>query len=338
MKKKTALITARFTDDAMNLLLPFLDITRAGYGMGQGLLSDDDFLLASKDVDILIVELQSVTDKVIQANKNLELIGSCRGTPNNVDLNSASERGIPVLNAPGRNAVSVAELCLTLMMMLSRNVKQAMVGLADGNWGTGNESPFIKYRGVEIYGKTIGIIGFGAIGREVAKRTRLLGMKVIVYDPFVNEDQIISLGATPVPFDTLLENSDFVSLHAKLTDQTKGILGVNQFAKMKRTSILINTASGLLVDENALISALEQKQIAGAGLDVFAEEPIQKDSPLLKFEHVVALPHIGGATSDVSYHQAMIMAEDVKRYLTGENPLNIYNAQNLEVKRQNSDN
>lgn len=322
---RKALITARFTEEAKGSLRPFVEISEAGYGKSGQLLSETDFLAKACKVEVLVVELQPVTKVVIETAPNLEVIGSCRGTPNNVDIAAANRRGIPVLYTPGRNATSVAEITLSLMLNLARNVLPAVCSLREDGWGTGSNSPFIKFRGIELYGKTNGIVGLGAVGREMAKRAVALGMKVLVTDPYVPTEAIKTLGGISTTLKVLLESSDFVSLHAKLTNETRGMIGAAQLARMKKSAYLINTASGLLVDYDALLTALRERQIAGAGLDVFAIEPLPQGHPLLNLDNVVATPHIGGATSDVAYHQSVMMAEDLKRYLTGEMPKFVYN-------------
>ena len=330
--KKKALITARMNDEAVELIKPFLQIRKDGYGAGKGVLSEEEMIEKTTSIDVLIVELEPVSRKVIEASPQIKVIGSCRGTPNNVDITVATERGIPVLYTPGRNAVSVAEVTICLMLSLARNIKPAMLSLSAGNWGAGDDSPFVKFRGIEVFGKTLGIVGFGAIGQEVARRATALSMKVLVFDPYVPIETIKVFNGTPASLNTLLELSDFISLHAKLTDQSRGIIGLEEFSRMKNTAYLINTASGLLVDEAALLNALRKKEIAGAGLDVFSIEPLPSNHPLLGFDNVIALPHIGGATSDVTYHQSMIMAEDLRRFLQGERPRNVINPVTLENK------
>lgn len=327
--KKKALITARFTPEGREILADMLDITRAGYGVGGELLPDADFAAMAAGVEVLVVELQQVTKAVIDAATRLEVIASCRGTPGNVDVGAATARGIPVLYTPGRNAVSVAEAALALMLNLARNIFPAVCSLRGGEWGSGSESPFIRFRGVELYGKTIGIVGFGAVGRELAKRAVALGMRLLVTDPYVPADAVEEAGGVGVSLDELLAVSDFVSLHAKVTAETRGMIGGPQFAMMKQTAYLINTAGGLLVDEGALLNALRERRIAGAGLDVFAVEPLPAGHPLLDMGNVIATPHVGGATSDVSYHQSVMVAEDIRRYLSGQRPEAVYNPEVL---------
>jgi phosphoglycerate dehydrogenase-like enzyme len=331
-KKKKGLITARFTREGVDILDPFLEVTRAGYGTSAGILSENEVVSLVSDKEVLVVELEPVTKAVMNAAPKLQMIGSCRGTPSNVEMEEATRRGLPVLFTPGRNAVSVAELTLNLMLTLARNTMPAVDSLRNGVWASGDDSPFIKFRGIELYAKKLGLVGYGAIGKEVAQRAQALGMKVLVYDPFVPEESITAVGGIPVPLEELLKNCDFLSLHAKISDSTKGMIGKAQLALMKKTAYLINTASGLLVDEEALIRVLQNKQIAGAGLDVFATEPLPKNHLFLELDNVIATPHIGGATSDVTVHQSVMMAEDIRACLLGQTPRNIYNPEVLTSK------
>jgi len=328
--KRRLLITARFTSQGIAILEPFLHVTRSGYGVDGGVLAQCDFIEEAREAQILIVELQRISERTLQALPKVELIGSCRGTPKNVDIGAATERGIPVLHTPGRNAVSVAELTLALMLNLGRNILPAARALKRGEWGSGFRSPFIRFRGVELHNKTLGVVGLGAIGREVALRASALGMAVLVVDPFVESAEISRLGWVVTTLDDLLQRSDYVSLHAKANRSTRGMIGASELERMRPTAYLINTASGQLVDEEALLVALREGHIAGAGLDVFGEEPLPADSPWLGLDNVVATPHIGGATSDVAYHQSIIMAEDVRRWITGHEPKHVYNPTVLE--------
>ena len=328
---KKALITARLAEEGKAILEPILDIEYNGYGYHGKLMDDQEFLDKSRSVEVLVVELQEVTEAVIKAAKKLEVICSCRGTPNNVDIDAASSQGIPVLHAPGRNAISVAELVIGLIILLSSNTLPAINCLKNDQWESGQNSPFIKFRGKEIYNKTIGIIGFGAIGREVAKRSSALGMRVLVTDPFVSSEQVQDLGYHMVQFNELLNQSDFISLHVMPNKNTNNMIGSEELSKMKKSAYLINTASGKLVDEVALINCLRDGKIAGAGLDVFAFEPIEKDNPLLTLPNVVATPHIGGATFDVAIHQSVIIANGLKQFLSGLRPANIYNPEVLSA-------
>ncbi len=322
---KKALITARFAEEGKAIIEPLLDITYDGYGKNGILIDEKKFCEMASEVEVLIVELQQVTKTVIEKATHLEVICSSRGTPNNVDIEAANSRGIPVLHAPGRNAISVAEHVLSFMLNLSRNVLPSIDSLRDNKWGSGSDSPFIKFRGREIFGKTIGIVGYGAIGREVAKRTAALGMQVFVSDPYISGNKIREQGYKPVNLEELLTQSDFITLHVMPNEKTLNMIGVKELAQMKRSAFLINTASGKLVDENALLDSLRNGGIAGAGLDVFAVEPLQKNHSLLTLDNVIATPHIGGATFDVETHQSIIIADGLKQFLSGHKPQNIYN-------------
>jgi D-3-phosphoglycerate dehydrogenase len=326
---KNALITARFDPAGLEILRPYLKISQSGYGQTGQVLPLNHFIELLKDVQVLIVELQEVTKEALDASCSLEVIGCCRGTPVNVHVSEATRRGIPVLYTPGRNAVSVAELTIALMLNLARNVLPASRSLHNDEWGHGPASPFIRFRGVELFGKTAGIIGLGAVGREVATRLAALGMRLLISDPYVPPKVIEELGGTLTDLETLLTQSDFVTLHCKLSDETRHIIGTHELGLMKETAYLINTANGQLVEEMALIEALRARRIAGAGLDVFYDEPLALDYPLKELSNVLLTPHIGGATSDVTYHQSIQLATDIERYLTGKRPEAIYNPEVL---------
>jgi D-3-phosphoglycerate dehydrogenase len=202
----------------------------------------------------------------------------------NIDVSYAKEKGIKVMNTPAASSISVAELVLTHMLALSRHIVKGTVGIKEGKW----EKKVLK--GVELFGKTLGIIGLGRIGKELAKRGKALGMKVIAYDPYITAE-----GVDMVDLDTLLRDSDYISIHTPLTDETRHLIGRSAFEKMKKNAILVNCARGGIVDEDALIKALKIGKIAGAGLDVYEIEP-PKVSELMELPNVTFTPHIGALT------------------------------------------
>ncbi len=220
----------------------------------------------------------------------------------NIDVSYAEEKGIKVMNTPAASSISVAEIVFTHMLALSRHIVKGTVGIKEGKW----EKKALK--GVELFGKTLGIIGLGRIGKELAKRGKALGMKVIAYDPYVEVE-----GVDMVGLDELLRDSDYISIHIPLTDKTKHLIGRNALEKMKKSAILVNCARGGIVDEDALIEALRGGEIAGVGLDVYEVEP-PKVSELMGFPNVTFTPHIGASTKQAQER----IAEEVVKIIKNE--------------------
>ncbi|MEM2613020.1 MAG: 2-hydroxyacid dehydrogenase [Nitrososphaerota archaeon] len=275
------------------------------------------------EVNILLVHIAPVTIDVIKACKNLSIIGCLRANPVNVDIDAATLMGIPVLNTPGRNATAVAEFVIGAIIAYIRNIAKASTLLKNGQWKY--DFYYYEHAGFELNGKTLGIIGFGQVGREVAKRAVAFGMNILVYDPYVQSSFIESFGAKSTTLEHLLRESDILSVHCVLTEETYHLIGEKQLRMMKPNAIIVNTARGGIIDESALVLALEKKIVAGAILDVFEDEPLPPDSPLLKLENVMVTPHIAGAAKDVVYRASSIIAEDIKRMLEGQKPLHCIN-------------
>lgn len=272
------------------------------------------------DADILVVNYAPVTEEVMDADKNLKLIGVTRGGPVNVDLQAATKRGIFVVNAPERTVDAVADFTIGLMIAEARNLARAYYMLKTGKVLKINPRLFgdAIIQGIELPGKTLGIIGFGRIGRAVAVRAKGFDMRILAYDPYVKEDEFRSCGVEPVDLKTLLRESDFVSIHVRLTKETEHMIGENELRMMKKTAYLINTSRGKVVDEKALYKALKEKWIAGAALDVVEEEPISPANPLLELDNVTITPHIAGLTQEVPLKSALIIADEITKYIRGE--------------------
>jgi len=281
--------------------------------------SPEEVAKLAKDVDILVVHLAPVTEEVLEIGKNIKVVACTRGGPVNVDIEAATKRRIPIIFTPGRNAETVAEYTIGLMLVESRNVIRAHMDLIKGMW---REDYYYSYDvcGPELTGKTLGIIGFGAIGKRVAEIARVIGMNILVYDPYVPDEEVSKRGAKKVNLEDLLKNSDFVTIHARLTPETRGMISEKELKMMKPSAYLINTARGGIIDEKALIKALQEGWIKGAALDVFEEEPLSPDNPLLKLNNVTLTPHIAGASKDVAHRAAEMVAEDIKKVLKGERP------------------
>jgi len=267
------------------------------------------------EVEILVVYEAPVTNKVIEAGKKLKLIVSARGGPVNIDIKTARNQGILVSNAPGHNAEAVADHAFALLLAEVKNIVTGDKAVRNGLWASLKDK--LAFQSFEISGKTIGVVGFGNIGPLIAKRAKGFGMRILVYDPYVPEKKIQSCCGEKVDFDTLLRESDLITIHVRLTPETFHLFGEKQFALMKPSAILVNVSRGPIIDEDALYESLKGRRIAGAGLDVFEEEPIAADHPLCTLENVILTPHIAYVGTD--YHRgSKMVAEEINLYLRGE--------------------
>jgi len=262
--------------------------------------------------DALIVRSQTrVTAQIINSGRKLKVIGRAGAGVDNIDIDAATRKGIVVVNAPTGNTVSAAEHTFALMLALARNIPQANSQLKSGKWQRG------KLVGTELRNKTLGIIGLGNVGSEVAKRAQAFEMQVIAYDPFVPMDYAGTRKVNLVSLDKLLEQADFITLHVPLTPATANLIGAEELAKIKPTAQIINCARGGLVDEEALVTAIEAGKIAGAAFDVFSTEPVT-DSPLLKSDKVIITPHLGASTIEAQASVSKDIAEQVLAVLQGQ--------------------
>ena len=268
---------------------------------------------------IIVRSETKVTREVIRAGKRLQVIARAGIGVDNIDLDAATSSGIAVVNAPTGNTLAAAEHTLALMLALARNLPQAHESLAHGRW---DRSRFV---GIEVRNKVLGIIGLGRVGSEVARRAQSFAMKLKAYDPFVAPDYARNLGVELASLDELLASSDFVTIHTPLTEDTHHLIGAREFDTMKSGSRLINVARGELVDEEALLKALDSGQLGGAALDVFAQEP-PGESPLVRHAKVVVTPHLGASTEEAQREVAIEAAEQVMAVLRGEPARNTVNA------------
>ena len=271
---------------------------------------------------ILVVEADLCGAAVFELP--LVAVGSCRGDPNNVDVAAASAAGVPVLRAPGRNADAVAEAAVGLLLAATRWLVAADRDVRAGEVMRGGDIPYQRFRGWQIAGRTAGLVGLGAVGRALRWRLEGLGMRVIAYDPYAS-DASHSL-------EDLLAESDVVSLHTPVTPETKGMIGKAQFDAMRDGAVFLNTARAQLHDTDALVAALQSGKLAAAGLDHFEGEFLASDHPLCALDNVVLTPHIGGASYDTEANHTSLIAEDLRRLLAGERPVNIVNPEVLESR------
>jgi D-3-phosphoglycerate dehydrogenase len=269
-------------------------------------------LSALADADaILIRSATKVDEEAIAAAPKLKVIARAGVGLDNVDIKAATTAGVMVVNAPTSNIISAAELTVGHIISLSRFIPAAHASLAAGTWKRS------KYTGVELYEKTVGIIGLGRIGALITARLQAFGMNVVAYDPYVTSARAQQLGVTLLTLDELLAQSDFVTIHMPKTPETTGMISTEQFAIMKPTAFIVNVARGGLIDEDALYAALKSQRIAGAGLDVFVSEP-PLESPLLSLENIILTPHLGASTDEAQEKAGVSVARSVRLALGGE--------------------
>jgi len=291
--------------------------------MGESLLQT----IKDGNYEIVIVEGDEIKEEIIEQTE-LKLIGSVRGSPNNISLQAATAKKIPVIAVPGRNTIAVAEHTIALILAQARNIVAAERFLKNDFFVDDFKdfaNMYTSLIGFELFGRTVGIIGLGQIGFEVAKRLQSFGVEILVLDPYADSNKIKDVGARIVELDELLKNSDIVTLHCPSTEETQGMLGAKEFEKMKKTAILINTARASITDEYALLAALKNGTIAGAGLDVFSMEPVDSDNEFLEIDNVTVMPHMGGNTVETVQRQSENIVAGILAFLKGEKPPNILN-------------
>ena len=256
---------------------------------------------------IIVRNKTQVRGELLDAAKELRVVGRLGVGLDNIDLPACKSRNITVIPATGANNVSVAEYVMAALLMLARGCYQSLDEVADGKW------PRERMSGGEIFGKTLGLFGFGGIARDVAVRAQAFGMKVIAYDPFISADAAVwsERNVTPVSLDELLAESDAVSLHVPLTDDTRNMFNEQRLAAMKKGAFLVNTARGGIVDEAALAQALIDGRLGGAMIDVFGKEPLPANSPLAAAPHCLLTPHIAGVTRESNTRVSSMIAEKV---------------------------
>jgi D-3-phosphoglycerate dehydrogenase len=302
----------------LDMDVPFVPMTPSERAIRECAGNPQQLVNALDGDEILFVHGAPVTDAVLDASPNLKLVGVARGGPVNVDLAAASDRGIAVITAPGRNADAVADLTLAYMVMLARGIMTGVEFVVRG--GRVGDSAFegAQFFGHELGRHVLGLVGYGNVGSRVARRALAFGMPVLVYDPYVAADQVESPGIEMADLDELLARSDFVSLHARVTPETVDFFDAKKFGKMKRGAFFINSAREALVDEQALYEALVSKHLAGAALDVLKPWPEDTPSPLVSLPNVIITPHIGGATHEAALRGVQILAAQIDRYLAGQ--------------------
>ncbi len=286
--------------------------------------SEEQGIAVVKDADVLVVGLQRITKRVLDAAGRLKVIGRCGVGLDNIDLRAAGSRGIPVVYTPGANAQTVADLTLGLFLALARKITQADRMTRNHQWK--------RIMGNDVWGKTLGICGLGQIGANVARRAKGFDMKVIAYDVYQNVTLARELGIEFVSKAEIVAAADFLTLHLPLTPETRGFIGDGELSAMKKTAVLVNTSRGGIVDEAALYRALQGGEIAGAALDVFEQEPPGK-TPLGELDNFIGSPHIGGITIEAIERIGMTVARDIVAVLKGEAPQFLANKEWLVANR-----
>ena len=282
--------------------------------------------------EIFICEGDNVKKDVLE-NVELKIIGSTRDDPNNIDLTTATSKSIPVLYTPSRNKFAVTEMTVTVMLALLRKVYKIERTLHSDQFKVEDFADYVTYynmfKGNELRGKSIGIIGLGNIGFEVAKRLMPFDVEFLIYDPYIQEARLNYINGKLVDLNTLMANSDIISIHCPPTDETDGLVGAEQIALMKPSAYFINLGRASIIDEDALYEALKAEKIAGAALDVFSVEPVDQDNEFLELENVIVTPHIGGNTFETNHTHGMMMVEGIRKILNNEIPNNVLNPEVL---------
>lgn len=277
--------------------------------------TEDEIIAALQGAEVCVTQLAPLTEKIIKASPDLKLFCVSRGGPVNANVPAATEAGVAVTFAPGRNATATAEHTVAMMLAAIRRIPKTNADLTAGTW----RGDYYMYDNVgpEIEGSTVGLVGYGAIGSRVTRILKGFGADVLVYDPFVDPAALAGV-AEKVDLDELLSRSSIVTLHARVTPETTGMVGAAQIAAMPKGSVIVNCARGALLDYDALCDALDSGQLFAAAFDVFPVEPIPTGSRLLTTPGIVMTPHLAGASKETAMKAARIVAGDVGRYLRGE--------------------
>lgn len=323
------LVCAPLDEVSRNRLTDLGELTYAGWGGTDGMhaapLTAEQLIDLGKDADVIILGTETLPGEVLQKLPALQLLVCSRAGVESIDVKLASSLGIPVLNTPGRNAVSVADFTIGLLIALVRKIAQSQSFLQSGLWKSWSSPSDHGLEGKELPGCTLGIIGLGTIGRLVAKRANCFDMKILGFDPYVNDKVIKDFGIHLTPLEELLTRSDFVTLHCSLTPETKNLLNSKNLPVIRSDAYIINTARAALIEEEALVETLQNRKIAGAALDVFWKEPIPQEHPLLKLDNVLLTPHIAGMGDQVISRGSKMILEGIKAFLSSKKPNNMVN-------------
>lgn len=282
-------------------------------------LSPDELVKKIKDYDALVIRSGTrVTADVINAADHLKVVGRAGVGIDNVDVEAATKKGIIVLNTPGGNTISAAEHTIAMMLAMARNIPQANSALHKGEWNRK------KYTGVELFNKTLGVVGLGRVGAEVATRMKAFGMQILAFDPFITEVKAKQLGITLAPLEQVLREGDFITVHTPLTNETRNLIDEDEFKIMKPGVRIINCARGGIINEAALAKAVADGKVAGAAIDVFTKEP-PVGNPLLEQEKIITTPHLGASTAEAQVNVALAVADQILTIAKGGLPTNAIN-------------
>ena len=330
------LITAPYLEGAQRELRENLgDIIYRPWKLNSRAYHEDELLQLLQDTkaDAIITEHDEVTEKVITLYPHLQFIGVCRGTPSNVAVKAATEAEIPVFYTPARNAQAVAEMFVANIITFMRDTLSAIDWLKEGNWGDGAHTSYLQFKGNELAGKTIGLVGFGAVGQRIAGMVKAFPCKIQYYDPYIEN---IEPDYKKTTIEDIFETSDIVSIHLPVNQYTRGMINKSLLSLMKSDSIFVNTARAVVVNNNDLLEVLENNRIRGAILDVFDHEPPgNTDIKLIHLPNVLATPHIAGATFEVEDHHAAIMNEAlIDWFVNGQSSTRLlFNKEILKIKK-----
>ncbi len=326
--KLKMLWTGEFDQQGYDDFSEYFDIKLAGLGAGAAVfdkrLSGQELIDALADIDVYMCGYEDVTKEIIKNCPDLKLILSVRDGPEeNIDLKACAENGIPVLSSAGRCSVSVAEMTFALMLNLARPIIKLNNYVYAGGWTKENVNvirEMYSETSIELFGKTVGIVGLGRNGYRVAQYCKPFNMNIIAYDPYVDRDKMEAEGIHIVELDTLMSTADFVITLARVTPQTKGMISREKIAMMKKTAVLVNTGRGALIDNEALLEALEEDKIRGAALDAHSTEPLGTDNRELKInpDKLILTPHMAGKTAERNWHQCQLLLSQYKDFVSGK--------------------
>ena len=279
-------------------------------------------LLLEEHAEIFICESDVVSAQVLEGLTALKAVCVCRAGLNDVDLEACTIRGIAVINTPGRNAAAVADMVVALSIGMSRFLFEGERILRAGQW---DEGTYYRLRGRELYGRTAAFVGFGAIPRELSRRLQAFDMRLIAYDPYLSEEDMAEYGVQKASLEEVFSRGDFVTVHVPVTRETKGLVNRRLLERMKPDAYFVNAARADIVNEADVIEHLKNHRIAGAAFDVYGQEPLPPESPFLALDHVVLIPHLGGASLNVVDNHSRMVVSDLRLFWEGKRPLHLAN-------------
>ncbi len=332
-RRPRVLATADLSPEGIACLREMSELKLVGWAAGDWFCDRKQLMDAIADAEVVLAGYECFDEELLAAAPHLRAILSVRSAPQaNIDVAAATARGIAVFHTVGRTDHGVAEFTVALALALIRHLVPASAWIRSRSpnfdpgedfyrgtvWGRGADSPQLAFTGIELHGRTLGIIGFGAIGRIVAEKFSGFGMRIVVHDPYVDSGELKTLGVEPVSLDELLARSAIVTLHARLSTQTRGMIGANELDRMGHGAYLINTGRAGLIDTDALLRALDRGQIAGAALDVFDTEPPSATDPLVAHQRVLATPHLAAWTEEMRVRHTRSIVQNLQRLLGGK--------------------